>query len=82
MCLLTSVSGVGCGLKVDRYNCTIPISGLNDPACTEVGEVFVCATNVTVKPWFNMVKKEHSTLGWEQQILIFTFQTVFVLELL
>ena len=54
MCLLTSVSGVGCGLKVDRYNCTIPQgNGLDDRACTEVGEVFVCATNGTVKPWLS-----------------------------
>ena len=50
MCLLTSVSGVGCGLKVDRYNCTIPFLGNIDPACTEVGEVFVCAINGAVKP--------------------------------
>ena len=53
MCLLTSVSGVGCGLKVDRYNCTIPVLGHGDPACTEVGGVFVCATNGTVKPWLS-----------------------------
>ena len=50
MCLLTSVSGVGCGLKVDRYNCTIPEgNGRNDPACTLVGDVFVCV-NGTEKP--------------------------------
>ena len=53
MCLLTSVSGVGCGLKVDRYNCTIPGSGFTDLACTEVGGVFVCATNGAVKPWLS-----------------------------
>ena len=53
MCLLTSVSGVGCGLKVDRYNCTIPVSGQGDPACTVVGEVFVCATGGAVKPWLS-----------------------------
>ena len=38
---------------MDRYNCTIPNAGLNDPACTEVGEVFVCATNGAVKPWLS-----------------------------
>ena len=55
VCLVTAVSGVGCGLKVDRYNCTVPANDLNDPACTEVhvGEVFVCATNGTVNPWLS-----------------------------
>ena len=53
VCLVTAVSGVGCGLKVDRYNCTLPANDLNDPACTEVGGVFVCATNGAVKPWLS-----------------------------
>ena len=55
VCLVTAVSVVGCGLKVDRYNsyCTVPDYGLNDLACTEVGGVFVCATNDAVKPWLS-----------------------------
>ena len=49
----TAVSDVGCGLKVDRYDCTLPANDLNDPACTEVGGVGVCATNGAVKPWLS-----------------------------
>jgi hypothetical protein len=51
--VLLMVVCCGCGLKVDRYNCTIPISGLDDPACADLGGVFVCATNGTVKPWLS-----------------------------
>ena len=65
MCLLTSVSGVGCGLKVDRYNCTIPTVGHIDPACTGVHSVFVCPRNGAIKKPYLSDDDEGTRYIWQ-----------------